>query len=316
MEPFFFWKTQTFVPTSSGFFLSSRVDSLSISGVRSLMWFSSVTYWRRGHINHLTESLCMSEMQIFEKAEFGKVRVVERDGQPWFVAKDVCECLELTDVSKTISLLDDDEKGTNSIRTPGGEQQMLVVSEPGLYSLILRSRKPEAKAFKRWVTHDVIPSIRKRGLYATPQTVEAMLADPDTAIKLLTSLKEERAKSAALAAKVEQDAPKVLFADSVAASRSSILIGNLAKLLVQNGVKIGQNRLFVYLREKGFLIQSGSRKNTPTQRSMEMGLFEVKEYLVHNPDGSTRTRFTTKVTGKGQLYFVKKFLSANTPVAA
>lgn len=225
----------------------------------------------------------MSEMQIFEKAEFGKVRVVERDGQPWFVAKDVCECLELTDVSKTISLLDDDEKGTNSIRTPGGEQQMLVVSEPGLYSLILRSRKPEAKAFKRWVTHDVIPSIRKRGLYATPQTVEAMLADPDTAIKLLTSLKEERAKSAALAAKVEQDAPKVLF---------------------------------VYLREKGFLIQSGSRKNTPTQRSMEMGLFEVKEYLVHNPDGSTRTRFTTKVTGKGQLYFVKKFLSANTPVAA
>lgn len=265
-------------------FLSKRnQESFLNSGVRSLMWFSSVTYWRRGHINHLTERLCMSEMQIFEKAEFGKVRVVERDGQPWFVAKDVCECLELTDVSKTISLLDDDEKGTNSIRTPGGEQQMLVVSEPGLYSLILRSRKPEAKAFKRWVTHDVIPSIRKRGLYATPQTVEAMLADPDTAIKLLTSLKEERAKSAALAAKVEQDAPKVLF---------------------------------VYLREKGFLIQSGSRKNTPTQRSMEMGLFEVKEYLVHNPDGSTRTRFTTKVTGKGQLYFVKKFLSANTPVAA
>ena len=258
----------------------------------------------------------MDMLKVFEKAEFGRVRVVECEGEPWFVAKDVCECLELTDVSKTISLLDDDEKGTNSIRTPGGEQQMLVVSEPGLYSLILRSRKPEAKAFKRWVTHDVIPSIRKRGLYATPQTVEAMLADPDTAIKLLTSLKEERAKSAALAAKVEQDAPKVLFADSVAASRSSILIGDLAKLLVQNGVKIGQNRLFVYLREKGFLIQSGSRKNTPTQRSMEMGLFEVKEYLVHNPDGSTRTRFTTKVTGKGQLYFVKKFLSDNTPVAA
>ena len=231
----------------------------------------------------------MDMLKVFEKAEFGRVRVVECEGEPCFVTKDVCECLELTDVSKTISLLDDDEKGTNSIRTPGGEQQMLVVSEPGLYSLILRSRKPEAKAFKRWVTHDVIPSIRKRGLYATPQTIEAMLADPDTAIKLLTSLKEERAKSAALAAKVEQDAPKVLFADSVAASRSSILIGDLAKLLVQN---------------------------TPTQRSMEMGLFEVKEYLVHNPDGSTRTRFTTKVTGKGQLYFVKKFLSANTPVAA
>lgn len=262
----------------------------------------------------------MHELTVFENVTFGKVRVVEREGQPWFVARDVCECLELENVSEALRGLDEDEKITLS--NPDGNpragipHQMNAVSEPGLYSLILRSRKPEAKAFKRWVTHDVIPSIRKRGLYATPQTVEAMLADPDTAIKLLTSLKEERAKSAALAAKVEQDAPKVLFADSVAASRSSILIGDLAKLLVQNGVKIGQNRLFVYLREKGFLIQSGSRKNTPTQRSMEMGLFEVKEYLVHNPDGSTRTRFTTKVTGKGQLYFVKKFLSANTPVAA
>ena len=258
----------------------------------------------------------MHELTVFENEAFGDVRAIARNGDPWFVAKDVCECLELGNPRSSLALLDEDEKGVHSVDTPGGKQEMTIVSEPGLYSLILRSRKPEAKAFKRWVTHDVIPSIRKRGLYATPQTVEAMLADPDTAIKLLTSLKEERAKSAALAAKVEQDAPKVLFADSVAASRSSILIGDLAKLLVQNGVKIGQNRLFVYLREKGFLIQSGSRKNTPTQRSMEMGLFEVKEYLVHNPDGSTRTRFTTKVTGKGQLYFVKKFLSANTPVAA
>lgn len=258
----------------------------------------------------------MSEMQIFEKAEFGKVRIVERDGQPWFVAKDVCECLELTDVSKTISLLDDDEKGTNSIRTPGGEQQMLVVSEPGLYSLILRSRKPEAKAFKRWVTHDVIPSIRKRGLYATPHTVEAMLADPDTAIKLLTSLKEERAKSAALAAKVEQDAPKVLFADAVSTSKTSILIGDMAKILAQNGIKIGQKRLFAYLREHGYLMQAGRSKNIPTQHSIEKGLFEVKESAVTMPDGSVRTRITPMVTGKGQLYFVKKFLFATTPVAA
>ena len=258
----------------------------------------------------------MSEMQIFEKAEFGKVRVVEREAEPWFVAKDVCECLELTDVSKTISLLDDDEKGTNSIRTPGGEQQMLVVSEPGLYSLILRSRKPEAKAFKRWVTHDVIPSIRKRGLYATPHTVEAMLADPDTAIKLLTSLKEERAKSAALAAKVEQDAPKVLFADAVSTSKTSILIGDMAKILAQNGIKIGQKRLFAYLREHGYLMQAGRSKNIPTQHSIEKGLFEVKESAVTMPDGSVRTRITPMVTGKGQLYFVKKFLSATTPAAA
>ena len=127
----------------------------------------------------------MDMLKVFEKAEFGRVRVVECEGEPWFVAKDVCECLELTDVSKTISLLDDDEKGTNSIRTPGGEQQMLVISEPGLYSLILRSRKPEAKAFKRWIIHEVAPSIRKRGLYATEAVLDRILDDLDLGISLL-----------------------------------------------------------------------------------------------------------------------------------
>lgn len=134
----------------------------------------------------------MNMLKVFEKAEFGRVRVVECEGEPWFVAKDVCECLELTDVSKTISLLDDDEKGTNSIRTPGGEQQMLVVSEPGLYSLILRSRKPEAKAFKRWIIHEVVPSIRKRGLYATEAVMDRILDDPDFGISLLQQYKFER----------------------------------------------------------------------------------------------------------------------------
>ncbi len=134
----------------------------------------------------------MNMLKVFEKTEFGRVRVVECEGEPWFVAKDVCECLELTDVSKTISLLDDDEKGTNSIRTPGGEQQMLVVSEPGLYSLILRSRKPEAKAFKRWIIHEVVPSIRKRGLYATEAVMDRILDDPDFGISLLQQYKFER----------------------------------------------------------------------------------------------------------------------------
>ena len=134
----------------------------------------------------------MDMLKIFEKAEFGRVCVVECEGEPWFVVKDVCECLELTDVSKTISLLDDDEKGTNSIRTPGGEQQMLVISEPGLYSLILRSRKPEAKAFKRWIIHEVVPSIRKRGLYATEAVMDRILDDPDFGISLLQQYKFER----------------------------------------------------------------------------------------------------------------------------
>ena len=134
----------------------------------------------------------MDMLKIFEKAEFGRVCVVECEGEPWFVVKDVCECLELTDVSKTISLLDDDEKGTNSIRTPGGEQQMLVISEPGLYSLILRSRKPGAKAFKRWIIHEVVPSIRKRGLYATEAVMDRILDDPDFGISLLQQYKFER----------------------------------------------------------------------------------------------------------------------------
>lgn len=258
----------------------------------------------------------MHELTVFENEAFGDVRVLNRNGDPWFVAKDACECLELGNPRSSLALLDEDEKGVHSVDTPGGKQEMTIVSEPGLYSLILRSRKPEAKAFKRWVTHDVIPSIRKRGLYATPQTVEAMLADPDTAIKLLTSLKEERAKSAALAAKVKQDAPKVLFADAVSTSKTSILIGDMAKILAQNGIKIGQKRLFAYLREHGYLMQAGRSKNIPTQHSIEKGLFEVKESAVTMPDGSVRTRITPMVTGKGQLYFVKKFLSATTPEAA
>ena len=283
----------------------------------------------------------MHELTVFENEAFGDVRVLDRDGEPWFVAKDVCSCLELGNVGQALSYLDDDEKSSidpniitadvgfdammKDAHTPmrsvipeagRGGRPLSLVSEPGLYSLILRSRKPEAKAFKRWVTHDVIPSIRKRGLYATPHTVEAMLADPDTAIKLLTSLKEERAKSAALAAKVEQDAPKVLFADSVAASKTSILIGDMAKILAQNGIKIGQKRLFAYLREHGYLMQAGRSKNIPTQHSIEKGLFEVKESAVTMPDGSVRTRITPMVTGKGQLYFVKKFLSSTTPAAA
>lgn len=218
----------------------------------------------------------MHELTVFENEAFGDVRVLNRNGDPWFVAKDACECLELGNPRSSLALLDEDEKGVHSVDTPGGKQEMTIVSEPGLYSLILRSRKPEAKAFKRWVTHDVIPSIRKRGLYATPQTVEAMLADPDTAIKLLTSLKEERAKSAALAAKVEQDAPKVLFADSVAASRSSILIGDLAKLLVQNGVKIGQNRLLSISARKVFSSSPEAGRIRPHRGAWRWGCLRLR----------------------------------------
>lgn len=260
----------------------------------------------------------MSEMQIFEKAEFGKVRVVERDGQPWFVASDVAKALGYERPNDAVNAHCKKINKFSYGNSAQGAVPYNIIPESDVYRLVMRSNLPSAERFQDWVVEDVLPTLRKTGFYGSASLPN--FADPVEAARAWADKEEQRRleeqAKLALAAKVEQDAPKVLFADSVAASRSSILVGDLAKLLVQNGVKIGQNRLFVYLREKGFLIQSGSRKNTPTQKSMEMGLFEVKEYLVHNPDGSTRTRFTTKVTGKGQLYFVKKFLSATTPAAA
>ena len=184
----------------------------------------------------------MNMLKVFEKAEFGRVRVVECEGEPWFVAKDVCECLELTDVSKTISLLDDDEKGTNSIRTPGGEQQMLVVSEPGLYSLILRSRKPEAKAFKRWVTHEILPSIRKTGHYGAPETEDEILARAlviaEGRLGMLSHAVSELQEQIAL------DAPKVELAEAIMETEECVSINQFAKILKQRGLDIGANRLY------------------------------------------------------------------------
>jgi len=187
---------------------------------------------------------------------------------------------------------------------------MTIISEAGLYSLILRSRKPEAKAFKRWVTHEVLPSIRKHGMYATPATIDDMLDNPDIMINALMRLKEERAARAKAEAEIEANAPKVLFADAVASAKTDILIGDLAKILRGNGVDTGQRRLFEWMRENGYLIrQKGSSWNMPTQRAMDMGLFRVKETTVTHADGHTTIHRTTKVTGRGQTYFVNKFLT-------
>lgn len=205
--------------------------------------------------------------------------------------------------------MDDEDKGVAKCDTPGGKQDLAVINESGLYALVFGSKLESAKRFKHWVTSEVLPSVRKHGAYMTPETIEKTLSDPDFIIRLATELKEEKALRNRLQDKVEQDRPKVLFANAVSASKTSILIGELAKLLKQNGVDTGQKRLFSQLREEGFLIKNGSSKNMPTQKSMEMGLFEVKEGSYVDANGCSVTTKTTKVTGKGQQYFINRYLN-------
>lgn len=246
----------------------------------------------------------MNELKIFKNSEFGEIRTVEINSEPWFVGKDVAEVLGYSNPQKAVrDHIDDDDKTLNESFTVNGTQGVLI-NESGLYSLILSSKLPNAKAFKRWVTSEVLPSIRKHGLYAK----EELLDNPDIAIAAFKALKEEREARKALEAENKQMQPLALFAKSVSASDTSILIGDLAKLLKQNGYDTGQKRLFEELRQRGFLMKSGSSKNLPTQKSMELGLFEVKESTINNPDGSVRVTKTTKVTGKGQVYFVNLFL--------
>ena len=247
----------------------------------------------------------MNEIKIFDNPEFGKVRTMEINGAPYFVGKDVSEILGYSDTNKAIAMhVDDEDKLNDKTASSLGQRGGWLINESGLYSLILSSKLPKAKEFKRWVTSEVLPSIRKHGAYA----VDELLNDPEFAIKTFTALKEERERSKRLSEQIEADKPKVIFADSVSAAKSSILVGDLAKLLKQNGVNIGQNRLFEWLRQNGYLIKDGTSKNMPTQRAADMKLFEVKVRTVNNPDGSIRETKTTVVTGKGQVYFVNKFL--------
>lgn len=251
----------------------------------------------------------MNELQIFENESFGKVRTVLQNGEPWFVAKDVCDCLLIGKYRDAVSRLDEDERGSVEVDTLGGKQGMTAVNEYGLYNLVLSSRKPEAKEFKRWITHEVIPAIRKHGAYMTEDTIRKALTSPDFLIQLATELKEEQTARRVAEEKIEADRPKVLFADAVSVSKTNILIGELAKILKQNGVETGQNRLFQWLRDNGYLIRrQGTDYNMPTQRAMEMGLFSIKESVITHSDGHTSVNKTVKVSGKGQQYFVNRFL--------
>lgn len=241
-----------------------------------------------------------NNLQIFNHEEFGAVRTVEINGEAWLVGKDVAKALGYSNSRDALaSHVDEEDKAAVAIHDGSQNRHMAVINESGLYSLVLSSKLPSAKKFRRWVTSEVLPSIRRTGGYRLPK-------DYPSALRALADAEEKRQ---ALAAENESLRPKALFADSVAASKSTILVGELAKLLKQNGIGIGQNRLFAWLREEGYLIRrKGTDYNMPSQRSMELGLFEIKETSFANADGSVRVTKTPKVTGKGQCYFVDRFL--------
>lgn len=255
----------------------------------------------------------MNELEIFNNPEFGQIRATEINGEPYFAGKDIAEALGYKDTVNALKAhVDSEDKLGWQFTTSGQAREMIVINESGVYALVFGSQLPKAKEFKHWVTSEVLPTIRKHGAYATPATIESIIADPDSGIKLLTALKEEQEKRKALQTQIAEQKPKVIFAEAVSASKTSILIGDLAKILKQNGIDIGQKRLFAWLRDNGYLIKGGSSKNMPTQRAMEMGLFVVKEGSYVNGEGVNVTTKTTKVTGKGQIYFINKFKGENT----
>ena len=250
----------------------------------------------------------MNGLQVFSY-EGNEVRTVQKGSDILWILKDVCGILGIEKYRDAATRLDDDEREPVLVDTLGGRQEMIAVTESGLYSIILLSRKPEAKKFKRWVTHEVLPTIRKHGAYVTPAKLEELMNDPDSWIKVLTALKEERAAKERLQLEATENKPKVIFADAVSVSEGTILIGELAKILKGNGIEIGQNRLFEKLRQDGYLIKrKGTDYNAPTQRAMELGLFRVKETAITHSDGHVTISKTTKVTGKGQQYFINLFL--------
>lgn len=246
----------------------------------------------------------MDNIQLFNNPEFGQIRTITDNDGIYFVGKDVAEVLGYTNTRKALAdHVDPEDKGVMKCDTPGGAQDVTTVNESGLYNLVLSSKLPSAKRFKRWITSEVLPTLRRQGGYMltneneTPEQIMARaLKIADEALKRKDAL-------------IDELKPKALFADAVGASDNTCLVGELAKMLRQNGVDIGANRLFKRLRNEGFLGKYGSNYNVPTQRSMELGLFRIKESTIQHPDGHVTLRRTPKCTGKGQCYFMKRYAS-------
>ena len=245
----------------------------------------------------------MNELKQFVYDDILPVRVIDQDGEPYFVLKDVCDVLDISQPTRVAERLDEDEVSLAHVTDSlGREQQTYIVNESGLYNVILRSDKPQAKQFKKWITAEVLPTIRKHGAYMTADTIEKTLTDPDYLIRLATTLKEERDKRIAAEKQIEEQKPLVLFAETCIASNDSILVRELAKLASKNGITIGEKKLYQKLREWDLILKT---KNEPSQRAMEMKLFEVKKGSYTTPYGSEP--FTTvKVTPKGQIYIIEK----------
>lgn len=254
----------------------------------------------------------MNEIQIFNNPEFGQMRTLTIGDEPWFVGKDVAQVLGYNDTNQAIRKhVDEEDKLTRQIDGSGQNRDMTIINESGLYSLILSSKLPGAKKFKRWVTSEVLPSLRKHGGYIPGQE---NMSDEELLAKALLfadrKIKEKDQQIQQLTEKNEEMQPKALFADSVAASSNTLLVGELAKILRQNGVDMGEKRLFQWMRDNGYLMKrKGADYNMPSQRSMEMGLFRIKETVVSHSDGHTSVNKTPKITGKGQQYFINLFVS-------
>lgn len=253
----------------------------------------------------------MNNIKIFENPEFGSIRTVEVKNEPWFVGKDVAQALGYSQTSKAVrEHVKDNHKGMSVLDTPGGKQETTIIDEAGVYSLVMRSKLPKAEQFQEWVTSEVLPAIRKTGGYingSEDMSDEEIMAKALMVAQKTIEANKERINK--LEGDNERMKPKEIFADAVAASDNTILIGDLAKMIKQNGHPIGQKRLFEWMRENGYLIKrKGADYNSPTQKAMELGLFRIKETAITHSDGHVSVSKTVKVTGKGQQYFINKIL--------
>jgi prophage antirepressor-like protein len=252
----------------------------------------------------------MNDIQIFNNPQFGAIRTAGSANNPLFCLADVCNAIGITNARNVKSRLDEDDVHlVDTIDNLGRTQQVTFVTESGMYDVIMRSDSDKAKPFRKWVTSEVLPTIRKHGIYATAERIEEMFSDPDNIIKVMQTIKAEREERQRLERQALEDRPKVIYAEAVQGSTSSCLMGELAKMISQNGVAIGEKRLFAWMREHHYLCAYGERYNQPYQQYIEQGLFTMKQN-VFSVDGEMRTRNTTKVTGKGQVYFINKFLGA------